>query len=454
MFHSGLPTAPGPGQLKNREDKKLLNTEKEATLLVPADPLFEKVARECVDAGVAVDMFLFPHSYVDLASIGKIPGATGGTVQRYPMFRADVDGERFIQDLAIHIAQPCVFDAVLRMRTSAGIRPVEFCGSFMMQNATDVEVSVLTPNTCVTIEVKHDDKLNEEFQAYIQVALLYTSISGVRKLRLHNLAIPVTTSLAEIYKSCDVDTIANYLTKEYGKALLANHTYKNLKEQLLTRVSNSLACYRQNCAAPSQPGQLILPETLKLLPLYSHCLLRSPALMPSIDVGFDERVNLLQRLSMMSVEQSELFLYPRLYNLNTSTLGNEGLPPVMRSSYDRIRESGAHLVDNGLVLIMWVGANTPSKWLQEVFGVTVLDQVDPTVGNLQPFDNATSIRVREVIDEIRATRQQHLRLNVVRQKDKTEHIFMQFLVEDKTEQGMNYTDFLCSIHREIRSILS
>ena len=62
-----------------------------------------------------------------------------------------------------------------------------------------------------------------------------------------------------------------------------------LKEQLLTRVSNSLACYRQNCAAPSQPGQLILPETLKLLPLYSHCLLRSPAIMPSIDVSLCER---------------------------------------------------------------------------------------------------------------------------------------------------------------------
>ena len=28
MFHSGLPTAAGPGQLKNREDKKLLNTDK------------------------------------------------------------------------------------------------------------------------------------------------------------------------------------------------------------------------------------------------------------------------------------------------------------------------------------------------------------------------------------------------------------------------------------------
>lgn len=130
------------------------------------------------------------------------------------------------------------------------------------------------------------------------------------------------------------------------------------------------------------------------------------------------------------------------------------MPPIIRSSYDRIRESGPNLLDNGLVLILWLGSNTPSKWLQEVMGVTVIDQVDPTVGNLQPFDNPTSVRIREIIDEIRTKRRQHLRLNVVRQKDKTEHIFMQFLVEDKTEQGMNYTDFLCSIHREIRNILS
>lgn len=454
LFHSSLPTAPGPGQLKNREDKKLLNTDKEATLLLPADPIYEKVARECTDNGVGVDLFLFPHSYVDLATIGKISTVTGGVVQRYPMFRADADGERFIQDLAMHVAQPCVFDAVLRMRTNAGIRPVEFCGNFMMQNATDVEIAVLTPNTCVSIEVKHDDKLNEDFQAYVQVALLYTSMSGCRKLRLHNLALPVSGSLAELYKGCDMDTILTNLSKEFGKALLQNHTYKSLKEGLFTRVSASLACYRQNCSAPSQPGQLILPETLKLLPLYSHCLLRSPALLPSVEVGFDEKSNLLQRLAMMTVEQNETFLYPRLYSLNTSTLGNEGMPPVTRPSYDRLRDAGAHLLDNGLVLILWVGANTPTKWLQEVFGVTVLDQVDPTVGNLAPFDNPTSIRVRGIVDEIRRNRGQHLRLNVVRQRDNTEYIFMQFLVEDKVEQGMNYTDFLCSIHREIRNILS
>ena len=50
-----------------------------------------------MDAGVGVDMFLFPHAYIDVASVGKIATVTGGVIQRYPMFRADVDGERLIQ---------------------------------------------------------------------------------------------------------------------------------------------------------------------------------------------------------------------------------------------------------------------------------------------------------------------------------------------------------------------
>ena len=40
MFHSGLPTAPGPGQLKNREDKKLLNTEKVMFILYDNEMLY------------------------------------------------------------------------------------------------------------------------------------------------------------------------------------------------------------------------------------------------------------------------------------------------------------------------------------------------------------------------------------------------------------------------------
>lgn len=43
----------------------------------------------------------------------------------------------------------------------------------------------------------------------------------------------------------------------------------------MNEVAQILACYRKNCANPSSAGQLILPECMKLLPLYANCIIKS-----------------------------------------------------------------------------------------------------------------------------------------------------------------------------------
>ncbi len=43
-----------------------------------------------------------------------------------------------------------------------------------------------------------------------------------------------------------------------------------------------LACYRKNCAQSTTAGQLILPETLKLLPVYVTSLIKCDALTGSM----------------------------------------------------------------------------------------------------------------------------------------------------------------------------
>jgi protein transport protein SEC24 len=66
----------------------------------------------------------------------------------------------------------------------------------------------------IAIEIKHDDKLTEEDGVYIQVALLFTSCSGQRRLRIFNLALKTCTQMAELYRSCDLDTIVNFFSKQ------------------------------------------------------------------------------------------------------------------------------------------------------------------------------------------------------------------------------------------------
>ena len=48
VFHSTLPLHEAPGKLKNRDDRKLLGTEKEKTILAPQTDFYKKLAEQCV----------------------------------------------------------------------------------------------------------------------------------------------------------------------------------------------------------------------------------------------------------------------------------------------------------------------------------------------------------------------------------------------------------------------
>ena len=57
-----------------------------------------------------------------------------------------------------------------------------------------------------------------------------------------------------------------------------NTNPKQMRDQIMSQCVSILACYRKNCSNQSAEGQLILPEAMKLLPLYSNCVIKSAAL--------------------------------------------------------------------------------------------------------------------------------------------------------------------------------
>lgn len=94
VFHSSLPISEAPGKLKNREDRKLLGTDKEKTILTPQCTTYNNLGQECVQAGVSVDLFLMNNSYIDIATVGQICRMTGGEIYKYTYFqvRCRADG--------------------------------------------------------------------------------------------------------------------------------------------------------------------------------------------------------------------------------------------------------------------------------------------------------------------------------------------------------------------------
>ncbi|NWU19539.1 SC24C protein, partial [Dyaphorophyia castanea] len=454
IFHTSLPIAEAPGKLKNRDDRKLINTDKEKTLFQPQTNFYNNLAKDCVAQGCCVDLFLFPNQYLDVATLGVVPYQTGGSIYKYAYFQLETDQYRFLNDLRRDVQKEVGFDAVMRVRTSTGIRATDFFGAFYMSNTTDVEMAGLDCDKTITVEFKHDDKLSEDSGALLQCALLYTSCAGQRRLRIHNLSLNCCTQLADLYRNCETDTLINYLAKYAYRGVLSSPV-KTVRDSLINQCAQILACYRKNCASPSSAGQLILPECMKLLPVYLNCVLKSDVLQPGPEVTTDDRAYIRQLVTSMDVAETNVFFYPRLLPLTKADVDSDSLPAAIRNSEERLSKGDIYLLENGLNIFVWVGVSVQQGLIQNLFGVSSFSQISNALSTLPVLENPFSKKVRSIVDMLQGQRSRYMKLIIVKQEDKLEMLFKHFLVEDKSlSGGASYVDFLCHMHKEIRQLLS
>lgn len=65
---------------ENREDPRILGTEKEVALYNPVEPaanFYKDFALDCSRQQIAIDLYLFPSGFIDVATLGVLPQITG-----------------------------------------------------------------------------------------------------------------------------------------------------------------------------------------------------------------------------------------------------------------------------------------------------------------------------------------------------------------------------------------
>jgi protein transport protein SEC24 len=88
-----------------------------------------------------------------------------------------------------------------------------------------------------------------------------------------------------------------------------------LRDELTDKCVKILAAYRKHCAYSSSPGQLILPDSFKLFPLYSVAMLKSLALKSSSNLDIDTRVYNMRYTKSLGILEQMTVLYPRMFPL-------------------------------------------------------------------------------------------------------------------------------------------
>ncbi|RLM57913.1 hypothetical protein C2845_PM18G06560 [Panicum miliaceum] len=378
---------------------------------------------------VCVDVFLTTQSYVDIASISVVPQTTGGRVYYYYPFSALSDPAKLFNDLRWNISRPQGFEAVMRVRCSQGLQVQDYFGNFCKRVPTDIDLPAIDSDKTVMVTFKHDDKLQENQECGFQCALLYTTVYGQRRIRVINLSLSCTSLLSNLFRYADLEAQFACFLKQAANGIPTS-PLPRIRDEATNTCINILQSYRKHCASVTSSGQLILPEALKLLPLYTLALVKSVGL--RTDGRLDERSYWMSLVSSISVVLAVPLVFPRLIPIHdlTSRADDESLipGPLMLNS-ENVQEDGVYLLENGEDGLIYVG------------NMLVLKQ----------FDNELSRKVDEIVNEIRRQRCSYLRLRLCRRGEPSGDFFRSFLIEDKAPGVFSYVEFLVHVHRQIQS---
>ncbi|KAL5768300.1 hypothetical protein ACOSQ2_015083 [Xanthoceras sorbifolium] len=457
VFQSVLPSV-GIGALSAREAEGRSNIsagEKEAhKLLQPADKTLKSMAIEFAEYQVCVDVFITTQTYVDIASLSVIPRTTGGQVYYYHPFSALSDPAKLYNDLRWNITRPQGFEAVMRVRCSQGIQVQEYYGNFCKRIPTDIDLPSIDCNKAIMVTLKHDDKLQDGSECAFQCALLYTTVYGQRRIRVTTLSLPCTSNLSNLYRSADLDTQFTCFMKQAANEIPSSPLL-NVREHMTNLCVNALVSYRKFCATVSSSGQLILPEALKLLPLYTLALIKSIGL--RTDGRIDDRSFWITYVSSVSIPLAIPYVYPRMvaiHDLDSKSEDGSLIPSFLPLSSEHVSDEGIYLLENGEDALIYIGNSVDPNILHQLFGISTVDEI-PTQFVLQQYDNPLSKNLSDVINEIRRQRCSYLRLKLCKKGDASGMLFFSYLVEDKIPTGgQSYVEFLINIHRQIQVKMS
>jgi len=506
---SSLPSTCGCGTNKpSRAPDSAYGTDKERFLYTPltkskhkdeqlTGKLYADLGSYCSTRQICVDLILSTESelFLDVATLGFVTMRSGG---RITLIHDSVNlgnDNQLQQNVLELLRRRCAFEAVLKVRCGTGLEVDHTDGpgthaqdadSIManldpdaLTHKTEVEFSGMDWDTTVTVMLRFDgERIKEDGFVVIQAAVLYTDPdTGQRRVRVHTTSFATHCRLNNIFRLADIECILKLLAQE-SIMNLTSYTQQEAREHLINAVVNILAAYRRSCATNAAPGQLILPESLKLLPYFTMCLLKSVALRSNQndsaraqgvgpDPSADERAWHHQAIMSMPVSTVIKYLSPRLFSLHDMelTVGQQDptrpsgctvMPKQYSASCEHLSPNSAFLLDTGFVSYIYLGRETPDALLYELFG-DQLDNRSPNFPTNKLAEESDLVaQITKVLKNLQEGQYVHKPLKVIRsgQLGKDEHRFMSLLIEDKTVHDVSYIDFLCSMHKLITKSLT
>lgn len=344
---------------------------------------------------------------------------------------------------------------------------------------------------------------------FFQSAVLYTTLTGRRRVRVSTMGLATTKVPADVFRSADLGTVAAIMTRQAVSDMDDPSVgFHKARSNLFDKTVSILANYRMNATANSSPAsQLILPDSLQLLPLFCLSLRKSRMLRYSLTgVPFkrpfpnaDERAYHIFYGRLVSPNMSLQCVHSNVFQLsNMRTLDGQWIkPPTLETSKYAgakaiaasmrptcqlpksinpsiacLDEKGMYLLDDRFAFYLFIGkevqeetwreflsVSTPSgshrvrgEWLSNVpMGALALAPSEPSCKLLNIL---CQLRMLNLPNATLAMNARHtyapIVLVFVGRGSVFEEEIDSLLVDDTDGHEKSYVDFLVNIHRTVR----
>ena len=153
---------------------------------------------------------------------------TNGRFYYYLKFNSHLHSTKLDTEFYTSLTAKSAWEACGRIRVSGGYRQTSTLGNYLVKARTNDLLSfpVWDEHRVIFYELERADtpgdvkvkRMREmptdvETHIFVQTALLYTSSEGERRIRVHNLAMPLTDIASDPFENCDVNALCTLAFK-------------------------------------------------------------------------------------------------------------------------------------------------------------------------------------------------------------------------------------------------
>ena len=424
-----------------------------------------QIGIKLTNENLSCDLFACADVQIHTFTLNQLCEYTNGHFYFYKKFRIESHYKNIFNQIRRALTRPVFWEAVNRTRFSSGYRISSYSTPILVANGDlfvfpvgdsdqnflfNVSPSPPKPEA----EKQSKEKTNNYFNTYdiedknkylyIQSALLYSYGDGTRRIRIHNLCLPLTTNISSIYKEINSEMIATYYLKDTIDKLYKTKNIANsiISTDTLFRQFIDKVMSRQN-----KVNKELLPN-LDYLPLYMIGMFKHRIFCKEeIEKNYDIDISNYLRISLQKLSPQEIisFIVPSIYSLHdlesdktigtyNSENGSFILPNLISCSKLSMEDNGLYLIDNGYMLIFYVKKNVSINIFQNLFGVENFSFLTMITNESNVFDennnNEFKERIKNILDFIRGGRALYQNLVFVFEGEGSERIINESLIED------------------------